>query len=116
MRAIIAALILYALISPAVAGNASHYGEFDKSVGHSYYGRKTACGNIHRPGATTAHRSLPCGTKVHITNKKTGQSGVVTVTDRGPFIKGRVWDLNSSFARSIGCPGVCNVSARVLGR
>lgn len=113
MRALFAAILLCSLwgCHPAFAFNASHYGS-----GDGYYGRKTACGNIHRPGATAAHRSLPCGTKVRITNRANGKSGIVTVNDRGPFVRGRVWDLNSSFAASIGCGGVCNVSAEVIGR
>lgn len=113
MRAIIATALLcsFVLVTEAQGRNASHYG-----AGDGYYGKRTACGNIHRPGATTAHRSLPCGTKVKITNKANGRSGIVTVTDRGPFIPGRIWDLNSSFARSIGCGGLCNVSAEIIGR
>lgn len=99
-------------MTPAVfADSASHYGQ-----GDGYFGKRTACGNIHRPGHTVAHRSLPCGTRVKIANAANGRSGIVTVTDRGPFVRGRVWDLNSSFARRIGCGGVCNVRAQVLGR
>lgn len=110
MRALLAAILLcLVLASVSHAGNASHYG-----AGDGYFGKRTACGNIHRPGNTTAHRSLPCGTKVKITNRSNGRSGIVTVTDRGPFVRGRTWDLNSSFARSIGCGGTCNVSAQVL--
>ena len=105
---LVTALLLCLAVIPAWAGNASHYG-----AGDGYYGRRTACGTIHRPGSTTAHRSLPCGTKVKITNRSNGRSGTVTVTDRGPHVAGRVWDLNSSFARSIGCGGSCNVSAVV---
>lgn len=110
MRALFAAILL-CLASASHAQNASHYG-----AGDGYFGKRTACGNIHRPGNTVAHQSLPCGTKVKLTNKANGRSGVATVSDRGPFVRGRVWDLNSSLARSLGCNGVCNVSAQVLGR
>jgi rare lipoprotein A len=102
-------IFLCLIVTPALARNASHYG-----AGDGYYGKRTACGTIHRPGNTTAHRSLPCGTKVKITNRANGRSGIVTVTDRGPHVAGRIWDLNSSFARSIGCGGSCNVSGEVL--
>lgn len=116
MRSIIATILL-CLTASAHAQTASHYG-----AGDGYYGKRTACGNIHRPGNTVAHRSLPCGTKVRITNRANGRSGVAVVNDRGPFPKNRrgqytrTWDLNSAFARKIGCGGVCNVSAQVLGR
>lgn len=101
-------LMLLAWSCSAAADGASHYGQ-----GDGYYGKRTACGNIHRPGNTTAHRTLKCGTRVLITNTANGKSGVVVVNDRGPFVKGRTWDLNSSFARSIGITGVGNVRAQV---
>lgn len=104
----LALILLMLTASPAFADGASHYGQ-----GDGYFGKRTACGNIHRPGNTTAHRTLKCGTRVLITNTANGKGGIVVVTDRGPFVKGRIWDLNSSFARSIGCPGVCNVRAQV---
>jgi rare lipoprotein A len=51
---------------------------------------------------TAAHRSLPFGTKVKVTNKRNGRSVVVTITDRGPFIRGRVIDLTMAGANAIG--------------
>lgn len=108
------ALAFLLLPIPALAQNASMYGDYDPSVGHPYFGRRTACGNIHVPGNTAAHKILPCGTKVRITNKANGKSGIVVVSDRGPFVKGREWDLNSAFGRAIGCPGICNVKAEIL--
>lgn len=108
MRSLLAAILL-CLASASYAGNASHYG-----AGDGYFGKRTACGNIHRPGNTVAHRSLPCGTRVKITNTSNGRSGVAIITDRGPFVRGRVWDLNSALARKLGCGGVCNVRGEVL--
>jgi rare lipoprotein A len=51
---------------------------------------------------TAAHRSLPFGTKVKVTNKNNGKSVVVRINDRGPFIRGRVLDLSKGAARELG--------------
>jgi rare lipoprotein A len=51
---------------------------------------------------TAAHRSLPFGTKVKVTNKRNGKSVVVRINDRGPFIRGRVIDLSKAAARELG--------------
>ena len=50
---------------------------------------------------TAAHRSLPFGTKVKVTNKRNGKSVVVRINDRGPFISGRVIDLSKAAAREL---------------
>ncbi len=71
----------------------------------SYYwqGQMTASGARFNPGAmTAAHRTLPFGTKVRVTNKRNGRSVVVTINDRGPFIRGRIIDLSSAAAGVIG--------------
>lgn len=73
-------------------------------------GSKTASGERMRPLAlTAAHRSLPFGTRVKVTNKSTGRSVVVRINDRGPFIKGRFIDLSKGAARSIGMGGIGSV-------
>ena len=51
---------------------------------------------------TAAHKTLPFGTKVKVTNKRTGKSVVVRINDRGPFIRGRIIDLSKSAAGKIG--------------
>jgi rare lipoprotein A len=51
---------------------------------------------------TAAHRTLPFGTKVRVTNKRNGKTVVVTINDRGPFIRGRVIDLSTAAAGIIG--------------
>ncbi len=51
---------------------------------------------------TAAHRSLPFGTKVKVTNKRNGKSVVVRINDRGPFIRGRVIDVSKAAAKNIG--------------
>ena len=73
------------------------------SVYTTKHGVKTASGKRLNDGAlTAAHRSLPFGTKVRVTNKRNGRSVVVTITDRGPFIRGRIIDLTMAGANAIG--------------
>jgi rare lipoprotein A len=82
-----------------------------------YSGGRTANGeraNPHR--MTAAHRSLPFGTLVRVTNQHTGRSVIVRINDRGPFIRGRVIDLMPAAARAIGCDGLARVTLTVVGR
>ena len=67
---------------------------------------------------TAAHKTLPFGTKVRVTNQRNGQSVVVTINDRGPYVGGRVIDLSSAAAGAINMKGagVAPVSLAVLGR
>ena len=68
-----------------------------------YSGRKTANGEIFEDDAmTAAHRTLPMGSLVAVTNLKTGQSGVMRITDRGPFVEGRILDLTMASAKATG--------------
>ena len=85
----------------------------------SFYGNesgsRTASGQrFNQSAMTAAHRSLPFGTKLRVTHG--GQSVVVTINDRGPFIRGRVLDLSKGAAASIGLTsrGVGRVVAEVL--
>jgi rare lipoprotein A len=64
---------------------------------------KTASGERMNPAKlTAAHKTLPFGTKLRVTNPKNGKSVVVRINDRGPFIKGRVLDLSKAAAQKIG--------------
>ncbi len=94
---------------PAV-GRASYYGP-------GFAGRRTASGAIFHPERlTAAHRSLPLGTKVRVTNLHNGESVLVTINDRGPFVRGRQIDLSMGAARQIGMlgRGVAQVLIQVL--
>jgi rare lipoprotein A len=78
-------------------------------------GRKTASGQRFNENAlTAAHRTLPFGTRLRVTHG--GRSVVVTINDRGPFIRGRVLDLSTAAAREVGLTsaGVGRVTAEVL--
>lgn len=64
---------------------------------------RTASGERMNPSAmTAAHRSLPFGTKLRVTNQRNGKSVVVRINDRGPFIRGRVLDLSRGAAQQLG--------------
>lgn len=83
----------------------------------SYYGNesgsRTASGQRMNPSAmTAAHRSLPFGTRVRVTHGE--RSVIVTINDRGPFIRGRVLDLSTGAARAIGLGGTGRVTAEIL--
>jgi peptidoglycan lytic transglycosylase len=80
-------------------------------------GSGTASGQKLNPGAlTAAHRTLPFGTKVKVTNKSNGRSVVVTINDRGPFIRGRIIDLTPAGGRALGFSGLTQVTLNILGR
>ncbi|HKA75604.1 MAG TPA: septal ring lytic transglycosylase RlpA family protein [Xanthobacteraceae bacterium] len=67
-------------------------------------------GKLNREALTAAHRTLPFGSKVTITNKSNGRSVVVTINDRGPFVRGRIIDVSPAAARSLGFSGVAQVT------
>jgi rare lipoprotein A len=68
-----------------------------------YKGRKAADGQVFSDSAmTAAHRTLPMGSLIVVTNLKTGQSGAMRVTDRGPFVDGRILDLSIASAKATG--------------
>jgi rare lipoprotein A len=88
-----------------------------EQVGHaSWYAlhSRTASGEMMNPSElTAAHRSLPFGTRVVVENLNTGQSVVVRINDRGPFIGGRIIDLSKAAAASIGMIGSGTAKVRV---
>ncbi|MCW8354663.1 septal ring lytic transglycosylase RlpA family protein [Marinomonas sp.] len=95
---------------------------FEETGGASYYamkyqGRKTASGELFDQKAmTAAHKRLPFGSKVKVTNIENGKSVVVRVNDRGPFVRGRIIDLSKSAFQRIGNTrdGVIEVEIEVL--
>ena len=100
-----ALLVTFAGNALAESGIASVYG-----TGDGYAWKKTASGT-HNPGAmTAAHRTLPFGTRVKITNRKNGRSVVVRISDRGPFVRGRVIDVTPAAALALGFAGLASVS------
>jgi rare lipoprotein A len=99
--------------SQANSGLASVYA----SKGDRYGGGRTASGERVQSGAlTAAHKTLPFGTMVRVTNNRTQKSVVVRINDRGPFVRGRVIDLTPAGARAIGMSGLAPVSLSVVSR
>ena len=77
-------------------------------------GRQTASGQRFNQNAMTcAHRSLPFGTKLRVSHG--GRSVIVTVNDRGPFIRGRVLDLSTGAAHALGISGLGQITAEIIG-
>ena len=90
--------------SEAQANTASWYGP-------GFHGRRTANGETFNTHAlTAAHRTLPFGTRVKVTNVGNGRSVVVRINDRGPFVHGRVIDLSQAAARVIGMSGTARIT------
>ena len=86
----------------------------------SYYWQPQAIacgkGRFNPNAMTAAHKTLPCGTRVKVTNKRNGKSVIVKINDRGPYIKGRIIDLSRAAAQKINMTkaGVVPVIVQVL--
>ena len=109
MRRSIGALVFCLLNIPVHAEDcvASVYTVRDSSQ----RGTKTASGiPINDNAMTAAHKSLPFGSKVKVTNKTNGHAVTVTITDRGPYVKGRCIDLSKAGAGALGFAGLAPVS------
>jgi len=98
VAALTSGLFAYAPVASASdqCGGASWYGP-------GFHGKKTASGQKFNQNAmTAAHKTLPFGTVVKVTNERTGRSVKVTINDRGPFHKGRIIDLSKAAAAKLG--------------
>jgi rare lipoprotein A len=92
---------------PTQTGIASWYGP-------GFHGQPTASGTIYNQNdLTAAHQTLPLGTRVMVTNLDNGRSTEVTITDRGPFAKGRIIDLSYAAAQTLGMLGTGTVPVRL---
>ena len=97
-------------VGNAQTGKASYYHD-------RFHGRKTASGvRYNKNELSAAHKTLPLGTQVRVTDSRSGKSVVVKINDRGPYAKGRVIDLSRAAARQIGLvnKGVSKVKVEVL--
>jgi rare lipoprotein A len=110
-RLVCASTIVASIIALPVAASAQ------SGVASVYWGGRTANGEQARAsGLTAAHRSLPFGTLVRVTNDSTGRSVVVRINDRGPFVAGRVIDVTPAAAHELGFSGLAHVTLDVVGR
>ena len=85
--------------------------------GAPYHNRRGSNGEVYDMNAmTAAHRTLPLGSIVRVTNVKTGQSAIVRITDRGPFVEGRIIDLSLAAAKKVDVwrPGIAKVRLDVI--
>jgi rare lipoprotein A len=118
-QGMVAALLIAPLAAFAKTGSAPTQQGVASFYSDALHGRRTASGERYDKAAlTAAHKSLPLGTRVRVTRLSTGDSVVVRINDRGPFVKGRVIDLSHRAARALGITekGVVKVRLEVLER
>ena len=102
LAAVIAALVSTSPVAAFnEAGIASIYGPNDPGGRFGPTGKR-----IDHHALTAAHKTLPLGTLVEVVNKRNGRAAVVTITDRGPYVRGRIIDLTSASAAALGVDGL----------
>jgi rare lipoprotein A len=96
---------------------ASPIAQAQSGIASVYSGGRTASGErASASGMTAAHRTLPFGTIVRVTYRRSGRSVVVRINDRGPFVRGRVIDVTPAAARALGFSGLAPVTLDVIDR
>jgi rare lipoprotein A len=106
LSSLVASTIVMPTIASAQSGIASVYSEGPTATGE----------RLVASAMTAAHRTLPFGTMVRVTNTGNGKSVVVRINDRGPFVQGRIIDLTPGAARAIGIAGLGKVTVDVIGK
>ena len=101
-----------ALLGPTSAAN--NKSECGLASVYSTNSEETASGEALSPNFTGAHRSLPFGTLVHVGNQENGRSVVVRITDRGPFVGGRIIDFSEIAARELRISDLAQVCLNIL--
>ena len=117
MRNIVCAVVAPIALMWGSAVNAAPFFALASWYGPGFYGNLTANGEVYTGSEyTTAHKSLPFGTRVRVTNTRTGQTIVVRVNDRGPFIGPREFDLSRAAAQAVGLidSGVATLQFEIL--
>ena len=105
-RSCVAACLFFGCLFSGVA-----HAESGIASVYAYEGGKTASGERANPGAlTAAHRTLPFGSTVKVTNNRNGRTVFVRINDRGPFKHGRIIDLTPAAARQLGFDGLATVT------
>ena len=109
MRIFVLSLCAFVCLEGAAQAQIATY------YGQEFAGRRTASGETFNYNAmTAAHRTLPFGMRVRVTNSRNGRSIIVRINDRGPFVKGRSIDLSSGAARAIGMGSTADVHIKVI--
>ena len=117
MRKIICAVVAPIALLWGSAVNAAPFLALASWYGPGFYGNLTANGEVYNGNEyTTAHKSLPFGTRVRVTNPYTKQTIIVRVNDRGPYIGPREFDLSRGAAEAVGLigPGVAELEFEIL--
>src|SRR5262245_29545191 len=113
MMLFVVSILAYQFSSPLLTPSAANQTGVASLYSHES-GSGTASGQkLNGEAFTVAHRTLPFGTKVKVTNKSNGRSVVVTINDRGPFVRGRVIDVTPAAARVLGFSGLTQVALDV---
>ena len=110
-------IVLVIMVSATLGLGAQTYQGKASFYGPGFHGKKCANGQVFDMNKLTcAHKTLPFGTMLKVTNLKNGKSTIVEVTDRGPYIKGRIIDLSKAAAEEIDMinAGVANVEIEVM--
>jgi len=97
-----AAAITLAAGAMLVASNIAASAQCGRASWYALHSRTASGERMNPSDMTAAHRSLPFGTKVRVTNNRNGKSVIVRINDRGPFIRGRIIDLSKGAAQRIG--------------
>src|SRR5271170_4042858 len=106
LLSLVSSTVFAPTISSAQTGIASVHSEGPTATGE----------RVVASGMTAAHRTLPFGTMVRVTNTSNGKSVVVRINDCGPFVKGRIIDLTPGAAHAIGIAGLASVTVDVVGK
>jgi rare lipoprotein A len=110
LRATLVVLFSFVLQAQSFTGIASWYGIHEQ-------GHKMANGKpFDRFAFTAASKTLPLGTNILVTNLKTKQTVIVEITDRGPWVKGRILDLSEKASKQIDCSDLCKVQVTVIDK
>ena len=121
LKVIVSSVFVFFLVgATALAANAPKKPAGNSGLASVYsqgpHGRTASGERLVSTNLTGAHRTLPFGTRVQVTNRRNGHSVVVRINDRGPFIPGRVIDVTPAAARALGFSGLAPVLLTVLGR
>ncbi len=116
-RSLIKLVFATTLVASTVGSSLTASAESGIASVYNYSGGRSASGErSSSSGLTAAHRTLPFGTRVRVTNQASGRSVVVRINDRGPFVRGRVIDVTPAAAHALGFSGLAHVTLEVVGR